>query len=268
MAEKFIIIEEKPAIAAEELQSYKNFEQILKERNRLVDKPNSGFNWKSGIIVVIVLIGIYSLSEFFFNEPPQSETTTMILTDSINSELTIEDSIARLAREDSSFRVNDDPEKAETVDMFKPDDVEQDKIKFKQGEAKTDNESSANTDEELSEESSSDTLAFSGFQRAFPTNGIPNLYQYFNDSLRYPLQHFTDSIEGVVVVGFAIDKDGAIIDTQVLESLGEEFDQEALRVIRGMPEWTPAKLDGQPVRSKLSIPLRFTIEIFPSDSIK
>jgi hypothetical protein len=47
---------------------------------------------------------------------------------------------------------------------------------------------------------------------------------------------------------------------EVEQSLGEEFEKESVRLIENMPEWKPAKLDGNPVRSRISIPLTFQIQ--------
>lgn len=83
---------------------------------------------------------------------------------------------------------------------------------------------------------------------------------YLADKLQYPDQAREAGIEGRVVVRFVVDENGAISQTSVQRGIGGGCDEEALRVVRGMPKWRPAKVNGKPVKSYFSLPIKFTLE--------
>lgn len=94
---------------------------------------------------------------------------------------------------------------------------------------------------------------------AAPMQGVDHLYQFLEANLRYPTEALNDSIEGSVMVQFTVSIDGKVTNINIQQSLGEYFDQEAVRLINSMPEWNPATINGKPVNSKVQIPLFFEI---------
>lgn len=98
------------------------------------------------------------------------------------------------------------------------------------------------------------------FAQAEPVDGYPALYAYFNQALTYPPEAMADSVEGVVTVVFSINAEGRPEKIYIEQSLGEPFDREAIRVIENMPLWKPAAYNGKPVPSKISLPLTFQIK--------
>lgn len=98
------------------------------------------------------------------------------------------------------------------------------------------------------------------FLPAEPIDGYAILYEYFAKELRYPEEAIKDSIQGVVSVSFVISKEGKPEQVSTDHALGEVFDREAIRVIESMPAWKPAQLDGSPVRSKVSVPITFSVK--------
>ena len=96
--------------------------------------------------------------------------------------------------------------------------------------------------------------------KAEPLNGFPAFYETIDRELTYPEEARISGLEGFVRVYFVVDKDGKAGKFRVVQSLGTDFDAEALRVMRKLTEWTPATHNGQPVSSHLSIKLRFELE--------
>ena len=101
------------------------------------------------------------------------------------------------------------------------------------------------------------------YTEAEPMGGYPDLYAYFQKELTYPAEAVKDSIEGIVSVSFVIGRNGKPEQIKILNSLGTVFDNEAMRVIGGMPEWKPASLNGKPMPARISMPLTFQIERTP-----
>ncbi|MEQ9425571.1 MAG: energy transducer TonB [Cyclobacteriaceae bacterium] len=98
------------------------------------------------------------------------------------------------------------------------------------------------------------------FQNAEPTVGYDSMYAFIASNLKYPPSMIPDSIEGTVRVRFVIGVTGNVIQTKVVESLDFLFDVEAERVIRRLPKWKAATLNGKPIKSKMEIPLRFKVD--------
>ena len=96
--------------------------------------------------------------------------------------------------------------------------------------------------------------------RAEPINGFPAFYDTIDRELAYPEEARISGVEGFVRVYFVVDKDGTAGNFRVVRSLGDDFDEEALRVMKKLTEWKPAMHNGQAVSSHLSIKLRFELE--------
>lgn len=76
----------------------------------------------------------------------------------------------------------------------------------------------------------------------------------------YPQAELEIGNQGKVVLEFVIEKDGSVSNLRVAESASKDFDDEAKRVGRLMPNWIPGKLNGKAVRSRVRIPINFKLE--------
>lgn len=92
----------------------------------------------------------------------------------------------------------------------------------------------------------------------FP-GGTAALFTYMSEHINYPEEALERHLEGMVLLTFIVEKDGTVSDARVLRGIGGGCDQEALRVARQMPTWTPGRQGGQPVRVQFSLPVRFTM---------
>ena len=92
----------------------------------------------------------------------------------------------------------------------------------------------------------------------FP-GGKAALSQFLGENIKYPAEAIKEKIEGRVLVSFIVDVDGAISEARILRSAHPLLDREALRVIRMMPMWNPAKEDGKPVKVRYSLPVSFKL---------
>lgn len=72
---------------------------------------------------------------------------------------------------------------------------------------------------------------------AVPEAGRAAYRKYLADSLRYPEEALIKRIEGEVIVGFKVTREGSLSDFRILRSLGYGCDKEAIRLIREGPEW-------------------------------
>ena len=76
----------------------------------------------------------------------------------------------------------------------------------------------------------------------------------------YPPLARENGIEGLVVISFLISPEGKVTDPKILRDLGAGCGEEALRVVKLLPDWLPAKQEGENVWSILNLPVRFRLE--------
>lgn len=85
--------------------------------------------------------------------------------------------------------------------------------------------------------------------------GIEKMYQYIADNFEYPDDAAKRSVNGKMEVEFTVEKSGDITYVGILKGLDYSIDEEVLRLLKGMPRWTPATKNGVPVRYKVSMPI-------------
>lgn len=120
--------------------------------------------------------------------------------------------------------------------------------------------------------------------------GQAALMQYLAQNIRYPKIAAENGVQGRVLVQFVVEKDGSLSNFAVVKTSGdtitknaqsgitvnalgsateeskvpqEAFDAlnaEAVRVLREMPKWTPAKQRGQEVRMRYTLPITFRLQ--------
>lgn len=80
---------------------------------------------------------------------------------------------------------------------------------------------------------------------------------FLRKNVRYPEAALKASIQGVVVVVFIIEIDGSLSNIEVTKGIGGGCDEEAMRVVKLMPRWEPARRNGKPVRVVVKFPIVF-----------
>ena len=85
----------------------------------------------------------------------------------------------------------------------------------------------------------------------FP-GGAGKMYKYFDRNFKRPNG---DHAEGKIYVEFIVEEDGSISNATIKRGLEPACDEEALRVVRGMPKWKPSVRDGKPVKSRMTVPI-------------
>lgn len=91
---------------------------------------------------------------------------------------------------------------------------------------------------------------------AFP-GGEEALRAFIRSKLQYPQEALYRRISGKVYVRFLVTEEGRIRDATIVKGAGAGLDQEALRLVRIMPWWSPGKNAGQPVPVLYTLPIVF-----------
>lgn len=94
----------------------------------------------------------------------------------------------------------------------------------------------------------------------FPGGGESALLSYVSKNIKYPPLARENNITGTVYVTFVVDKDGKVKDPKLLRGIGGGCDEEALRVVKSMPDWKPGRQNGRNVAVQYNLPVRFSLK--------
>ncbi|MBL7753319.1 MAG: energy transducer TonB [Chitinophagaceae bacterium] len=109
------------------------------------------------------------------------------------------------------------------------------------------------------DEPANELVDFSSTMPEYP-GGEEALIAFLRDNMKYPSQARNSNIEGRVVVGFIVNRDGNIENIQIKRSLGYGCDEEARRVVGMMPKWSPGDNNGKKVSVVYELPIFFELE--------
>jgi len=87
-----------------------------------------------------------------------------------------------------------------------------------------------------------------------------DLYAFLYGEIKYPFEAKELGIQGKVYVSFIVETDGSVSTVELLRGIGGGCDEEAIRVVKMMPKWSPGKQGGVAVRVKFSLPVKFTLQ--------
>lgn len=92
--------------------------------------------------------------------------------------------------------------------------------------------------------------------------GETALMDYISTHYKYPEHAREAGISGTVYINFIVEKDGSISQVTVAKPqrvLGFGCEEEAIRVIKGMPDWKPGKQNGIPKRVQFTVPIKLNL---------
>lgn len=98
-------------------------------------------------------------------------------------------------------------------------------------------------------------IDFPDSMAVFP-GGQSALMDFVKNNFKMPDELKDTTIQGKVYVRFVIERNGSVTNPKILRGLHPLIDREVKRLVVSMPLWTPAKLNGQIVRSQYTIPVR------------
>jgi protein TonB len=83
--------------------------------------------------------------------------------------------------------------------------------------------------------------------------------KFLRDHIRYPAVAKENNVTGRVFIQFVVERDGSLTDLKVLRDPGSGLGDEALRVLKISPHWTPGIQNGKPVRVQYTVPVNFSL---------
>ena len=95
----------------------------------------------------------------------------------------------------------------------------------------------------------------------FP-GGQDALANYINNNLAYSQEAIDNSVDGTIKVTFVVDENGKVTNPEVMsgKKLGNGLEEKTLGAFKNMPVWTPGKVHGKKVKTRLEMPITFQLE--------
>ena len=94
---------------------------------------------------------------------------------------------------------------------------------------------------------------------AFP-GGEEKLFEFISKNIKYPQLARETGTQGRVYISFIVEPDGSISHVELLRGIGAGCDEEALRVVKAMPKWSPGRQCGKAVRVVYNLPVNFKLQ--------
>ena len=91
---------------------------------------------------------------------------------------------------------------------------------------------------------------------SFP-GGEEKLLKYINNKREYPEMAYRRGIQGRVLCSFIVLADGSVTNVRVMRGVEPSLNSEAKRVLEGMPNWVPGKVQGRHVPVRVVYPVTF-----------
>lgn len=97
------------------------------------------------------------------------------------------------------------------------------------------------------------------FVQVMPKSTV-DIERFLAEHTNYPDSAKKYRIQGRVAIQFVVNEDGKLSDLKATHSIGYGCEEEAIRVMKMMPPWTPARQEGKKVKAYYTIPFRFQLQ--------
>ena len=84
--------------------------------------------------------------------------------------------------------------------------------------------------------------------------------EWLQKNLKYPKISMELDEQGKVYLRFIVERDGRITNIEIIRGVSKELNDEAKRLIKNMPKWTPGEVKGVKVRSMFTMPINFQLQ--------
>lgn len=106
---------------------------------------------------------------------------------------------------------------------------------------------------------SSDTVMVTDVMPEYP-GGSDAMTSFIKKNIKYPEIARDNDIKGKVYIEFVINTEGYVTNVQIKKGIGGGCDEEAVRIIKKMPQWKPGIQNGKPVNVKILLPILFSLQ--------
>ncbi len=206
---------------------------------------------------LVIVLSIILIAFEWTSRPPKEDDSAMV------KNIQVEDEMMQVTRREEQPKQEkiEQPKVAEVLDIVDDDVQLDDDFDFNmEADANTEYDfaSFGEQDEDIDEEEVffivEDMPTFNGGDPA------TEFRKYIGQNLRYPEIASENGISGRVIVQFAVNSKGQVVDAVVVRSVDPALDKEAIRVVMASPKWTPGKQRGRPVSVLFTFPINFVLQ--------
>lgn len=137
--------------------------------------------------------------------------------------------------------------------------VEKNKNQEVSNDEETPEEINSETDTLEADESIKSVVDYPDQEATFP-NGTDGMKRFLAQNIIYPEISMELGDQGKVFIEFIVEKNGLISQVRILRGVSSEIDAESIRVVRSMPQWSPAESEGEIVRARCRIPINYILQ--------
>jgi protein TonB len=94
----------------------------------------------------------------------------------------------------------------------------------------------------------------------FQGGTINDFRTWVQTRLQYPRMAIENSIQGTVTLKFVIERDGSLSSIEEIATPDRSLTEEAIRVLKMSPKWSPGKQRNKPVRVFYILPVQFQLQ--------
>jgi periplasmic protein TonB len=106
-----------------------------------------------------------------------------------------------------------------------------------------------------------ETYTFVEQEASFGEGGKDAAVKWIQQNIAYPAIARENGLQGKVFITFVVGKNGKVVDVAIAkDNVGGGCAEEAMRVIKSMPDWKPGKQNGNAVKVKVTLPISFKLE--------
>jgi protein TonB len=256
---RFDILLKEPALSKERAERYKDFDGLMArhQHRQLLNRKKKAYKIMiSGLAFLLVISGLWLIPE---NKPatkalPAHEQAKELMAQEQPVDAPRPADEGKPAGPELPAEQNEGQQAARKT-VAQPAKNE---AQGSPGRKKKDREQNQPVIANTKKESSDDEQALV-YSEATPREGMQKLHEYFNTNLVYPEEELLAEKEGTVILSFIINTGGKAEEIRVVHAVSPGIDQEAIRLIREMPAWKPAHVNGSPVISRVNIPVTFKL---------
>ena len=237
-----------------------------------VEQPRRKAVWPYIVVAAVLALlvlgggGIFLASRLLKSEPDIVATTDSVATESLTAlaeteEVPVEQTevpTATTEGKDEPQPVRDEPDTRTVPDKPVAEQPSSRDIPAERPTAQTQNQGQLSKVQTTTTQTADDRVY--EIVETMPSFRQGDIRAWISRNLEYPVVAEENGIQGRVVVGFIVERDGSISNVKILKGVDPSLDKEAMRVIKAMPKWNPGYLNGQPVRVKYSMPVQFKLQ--------
>ena len=91
----------------------------------------------------------------------------------------------------------------------------------------------------------------------FNGGSIHDFALWVNSQVVTPRSFATSGISKVVLVEFVVAEDGSVMDVCAVFGSNSELNEAAVKAVSKSPRWTPAELNGEKTKVRMTVPVLF-----------